>query len=159
MLIIPTVLFLLITIGYDNNDQSNANAQPTPMSGTDVTGKVNAPSAQTCPANILINGLEADDAVIIEINSTGDMMGAATITNSTKTTSANCSGGTDESLPPAEVRGCKVSSSTIAGFKVGDEIVIAISFSSQLKEVTLEAPGPDSITCAFVTIETLNATN
>jgi len=159
VLIIPAVLFLLITIGCDNNDQSNANAQPAPMSGTDVTGTVNAPSAQTCPANILIDGLEANDVLVIEINSTGDMMADATITNSTKSTSASCSGGTDESLPPAEVKGCKVSSSTIPGLTVGDEILVGIAFSPESKQVTMEAPGPDSLTCAFVTIETLNATN
>lgn len=159
VLVIPALLLLLMTAGCDNENGGNAIAQPAPMSGTDVTGTVNAPSAQTCPANILIDGLEAEDVLIIEINSTGDMMGDATITNSTKTTSASCAGGTDESLPPAEVEGCKVSSSTIPGLKVGDEIIISVSFSSQLKQVTLEAQGSDSITCAFVTIETLNATN
>lgn len=159
ILLIPAIFFLLLTMGCDNNEQSSANAQPAPMSGTDVTGTVNAPSAQTCPANILIDGLDADDVLMIEINSTGDMMGEATITNSTKSTSASCTGGTDETLPPAEVKGCKVQSSSIAGIKEGDEIVVGIAFSPESKQVTLEAPGPDSLTCAFVTIETINATN
>jgi len=156
------VLLLLLVAGCDNDDNGNANAQPAPMSsmsGTDVTGTVNEPSAQTCPADILIDGLEADDVLVIEINSTGDMMGDATISNSTKSTSASCKGGTDESLPPAEVKGCKVSTSTIPGIKVNDEIVVGIAFSPESKQVTLEAPGPDSVTCAFVTIETINATN
>jgi hypothetical protein len=90
VLIIPAVLFLLMTVACDNENGGNAVAQPAPMSGTDVTGTVNAPSAQTCPANILIDGLEADDVLIIEINSTGDMMGEGKITNSTKSTSASC---------------------------------------------------------------------
>ena len=157
VLILPALLLLPLTLGCDNENDGSAIAQPAPMSGTDVTGKVNAPSEQTCPKEILIDGLEANDVVMIEINSTGDMMGEATITNSTKTTSASCTGGTDESLPPAEVNGCKVSSSTIAGLKIDDEITIGVFFSSQLKQVTLEAPGSDSLTCAFVTIETVNA--
>jgi len=45
------------------------------------------------------------------------------------------------------------------GLKIGDEIIIALFFSSQLKQVTLEVPGPDSLACAFVTIDTLNANN
>jgi len=148
-----------MTTGCDNENGGNAVAQPAPMSGTDVTGTVNAPSAQTCPANILIDGLEADDVLIIEINSTGDMMGEGKITNSTKSTSASCAGTTDDTLPPADLKGCTVSSSSIPGIKVGDQIGMAIAFSVEGKQVTLEAPGLDSITCAFVTIETLNATN
>jgi hypothetical protein len=62
-------------------------------------------------------------------------------------------------LPPADLKGCTVSRSSIPGIKVGDQIGMAIAFSVEGKQVTLEARGPDSITCAFVTIETLNATN
>ena len=157
VLILPALLLLALSLGCDNENGGSAMAQPAPMSGTDVTGRVNAPSPQTCPKEILIDGLEANDVVMIEITSTGDMMGEATITNTTKTTSASCMGGTDESLPPAEVKGCKVSSSTIPGLKIGDEIIIGVFFSSQLKQVTLDAPGSDSLRCAFITIETVNA--
>ena len=43
-LIFPIFFLLIVNLGCDNESNSNANAQPTPMSGTDVTGKVNAPS-------------------------------------------------------------------------------------------------------------------
>ena len=157
-IIFPVLVLLAVSLGCDNDGQSNANAQPTPMSGTDVTGKVNAPSEQTCPT--LIGGLSANDTLIVEINSTGDMTGDVTITNSTANTSAKCSGMTEDSLPPAEVTKCKVSSSSISGMKVDDEIEIVVAFSSQTKEVTLaNTSGPDGITCAFVPIDTLNANN
>lgn len=88
------------------------------------------------------------------------MTGDATITNSTANTSAKCSGMTEDSLPPAEVNGCKVSGSSISGFKVDDEVEIAVTFSSQTKEATLaNISGPDGITCAFISIDTLNANN
>lgn len=157
---IPTLfLFLLaLNIGCDNENNSNAAAQPAPMSGTDVTGKVNAPSEQTCPT--LIGGISASDTIVVEIESTGDKSGDATITDSTAGTSAMCSGTTEDTLPPAEVKECMVSSSNISGIKADDEMEIAVSFSGQSKEVTLaNLSSPDGITCAFVTIETINANN
>lgn len=83
-----------MTIGCDNENDNNANAQPSPISATDVTGKVNAPSEQTCPD--LIEGLEANDTLIVEIDSTGDMTGDATITNSSAAASTKCSGTTED---------------------------------------------------------------
>jgi len=157
-LIIPAVLLLIMTIGCDNENNNDAIAQPTPMSGTDVTGKVNAPSEQTCPN--LIEGLDANDTLIVEIDSTGDMTGNAAITNSNAGTSAQCSGTTEDTLPPAEVETCKVSSSTIPGIKVDDILEIDVSFTTQSKQLSLaNLSGSTGITCAFVTIETLNATN
>ena len=151
------VLLLLLVIGCDNNN-GNANAQPAPMSGTDVTGKVNAPSERTCPT--LIGGLMANDTLIVEINSTGNMTGDATITNSTASTSAQCSGTTEDTLPPAEVKSCMVSSSTISGIKVNNVLEVDVAFTVQTKEVTLaNLSAPTGITCAFVTIDTLNANN
>jgi len=154
--IIPLFFLLIFALGCDNNNPRSANAQPAPMSGTDVTGTVNAPSEETCPT--LIGGLSANDTLVVEINSTGDMKGDATITNSSSATSAQCSGSTDDTLPPAEVMGCKVSSSTITGIEKDDEMEIAVTFSNQSKEVTLaNLSGPQGITCAFVTIDTINA--
>jgi len=157
LLVLPVLFLLAVSFGCDN-ENNNAVAQPAPMSGTDVTGKVNAPSAQTCPT--LIGGLSANDTIVLEITSTGDMTGNATIADSTAGTSAMCSGMTEDTLPPAEVKGCMVSSSTISGIKADDEMEIAVSFSGQSKEVTLaNLSSPDGIICAFVTIETINANN
>lgn len=151
----PAFLLLILTLGCDeDNSNSNAIAQPISMSGTDATGKLNAASEQTCP--ILIGGLSAGDIIIVEIDSTGD----ATITNSTANTSAKCSGATEETLPPAEVKSCKVSSSTISGMSVDDVLEIDIAFTVDSKEITLaNLSSSTGITCGFVTIDTLNATN
>jgi len=63
-------------------------------------------------------------------------------------------------IPPAEVKECNVSSSTISGIKTNDENEILIAFSGQSKEVKLaNLSSSDGITCAFVTIETINANN
>ncbi|GJM14812.1 MAG: hypothetical protein DHS20C13_01390 [Thermodesulfobacteriota bacterium] len=157
-IIFPVLVLLALSLGCDNDSQNNANAQPTPMSGTDVTGKVNAPSEQTCPT--LIGGLSANDTLIVEINSTGDMTGDVTITNSSASTSAGCSGTTEDTLPPAEVKTCKVSSSNISGIKVDDILEVDVAFTTQTKEITLaNLSGSTGITCAFVAIDTLNATN
>jgi len=118
--VLPVLFLLALSVGCDNENNNNAVAQPAPMSVTDVTGKVEAPSEQTCPT--LIGGLSANDTLVIEIESTGSMAGDAAITNSTAGTSAMCSGMTEDTLPPAEVKGCKVSSSTISGIKTNDQM-------------------------------------
>ncbi len=46
-----------------------------------------------------------------------------------------CSVMMEDRLPPAEVKECNLSSSTISGMKTNDEIVIVIAFSGQSKEV------------------------
>ena len=67
VLLIPILLIVTIAIGCDSDGSGNANAQPSPMEGTDATGTVKAPSAQTCPANVMIEGLKAQDVVTLEI--------------------------------------------------------------------------------------------
>lgn len=156
-LALPLLLLLALSLGCDENNSNNAAAQPAPMSGTDVTGSVNAASEQTCPD--LIGGLKADDTLIIEIDSTGDMTGNAKITNSTTNTTAQCSGKTEAALPPAEVKGCVVSSSTISGIKANDELLIDVGFTVQTKELSLaNLSASTGLTCAFVSIDTINAT-
>ena len=152
-LVLLALCLFALNSGCDDESNGNAIAQSAPMSGTGVTGKVDAPSEQTCPT--LIEGISANDKVFIEINSTGNMTGDAYITDATAGTSAMCSGITEDSLPPASVQLCKVSGSTIPGISVDDIMDIDIEFSVQNKDVGIASPSG----CALVTIETINANN
>jgi len=67
-------MLLAVSLGCDNENGGTALAQPAPMSGTDFIGTVNAPLPQTCPKEILVDGLEANDVVMIGITSIGDIM-------------------------------------------------------------------------------------
>ena len=157
LMIFPAFFILLFATGCDNdNNNGNAVAQPAPMSGTDVTGTVNSPSEQTCPANIMIEGFKAQDMVILEIDITGSMMGEATITNSSEGTSAKCFGMVD-GPQPAEIMSCTVSATNIAGIAVNDILAISVAFSSQTKGVEfINMSGQTGLECAFLTLETLN---
>jgi len=54
----------------------------------------------------------------------------------------------------------KVSSSNIPGIKVEDILELDVVFEASTKEASLEnVSGSTGITCGFVTIQTLNATN
>lgn len=158
-LILPLMVLTVLTAGC-NNQNNNANAQNEPgpgaaMSGTDVTGDVKAASEQGCPN--LIDGLIAGDTLIVEMDSEEMKMGTAKITNSTADTSAECAGVVD-ALPPAEIMSCKTTSSSIPGIKADDELEIAVTFSAQSREVALaNLSSPEGITCAFLTLDTLNA--
>jgi len=90
LLVLPVLFLLAISLGCDNESNSNAVTQPAQMLGADVTGKVNIPPEQTYPT--LIGGISASDTIVVEIESIGNMTGDATITNSTAGTSAMCSG-------------------------------------------------------------------
>jgi hypothetical protein len=158
-LILPMLLFILCT-SCDSHNSRSANAQdeepsPAAMSGTDVTGAVNAPSEQTCPT--LIGGIDSGDTLVVEIDVSDSTTGDVTLSNTTKGTSASCSGDVD-GVPPASLQSCKVSSSTISGIKSDDMLIVDITFSAQTKQVSLaNLSAPTGITCAYVTIETLDA--
>ena len=152
-LVLLTLCLFALNLGCDDGSDGNAIAQPAPTSKTGVTGKVNTPSEQTCPT--LIEGISANDTIYIEINSTGNMTGDAYITDATAGTSAECSGNTEDSLPPAHVTLCRVSGSTIPGISVDDIMEIEIEFSMQFKDVGIASPSG----CAYITIETINANN
>jgi hypothetical protein len=90
LLMLPVLFLLAISLGCDNESNSNAVTQPAQMLGADVTGKVNIPPEQTY--STLISGISASDTIVVEIESTGNMTGDATITNSTAGTTVMCSG-------------------------------------------------------------------
>lgn len=159
VLIIPALLLIAVTMGCDNDGSRSANAQPSPISGTDVTGTINAPSAQTCPANVMIEGFKAQDVVTLEVIPTQDAMGEATITNLTADTVAKCTGMADPPLI-SEVMGCTVSSSNISGIAANDMLDISIAFSSQTKEFQIaNLSGSTGLECAIANLDTINATN
>ena len=158
-LIIPVLFLTILALGCDNDGSSNANAQPSPMSGTDATGTINAPSAQTCPANIMIEGFKAQDVVTFEMIPTQNGMGEVTITNLTANTTAKCTSMADPPLI-SEVMGCTVSSSNIAGIEVNDTLDISVAFTSQTKEIEFaNLSGSSGLECAFANLDTISATN
>lgn len=158
-LILPMLLFFLCT-SCDGHNSRSANAQdeepsPAAMSGTDVTGTVNAPSEQTCPT--LIGGIDSGDTLVVEIDVSNSTTGDVALSNTTKGTSVSCSGEVD-GVPPASLESCKVSSSGISGIKPDDTLTVDITFSTQTKQLSLaNLSAPNGITCAFVKIETLDA--
>ena len=158
-LIIPVLFLTIIALGCDNEGNSNANAQPSTMERTDATGTVKAPSAQTCPANVMIEGFKAQDVVTLEIIPAENLMGDATITNLTADTVAKCTGMIDPPLI-SEAMGCTVSSSNIAGIAVNDTLDISVAFSSQVKEIEFaNLSGSTGLECAFANLDTISATN
>lgn len=159
ILIIPVLFLFALAIACDNDGSGNANAQPSPMEGTDATGTVRAPSAQTCPANVMIEGLKAQDVVVLEIIPAQNLTGEATITNLTANTSAKCSGMIDPPLI-SEAMGCIVSSSNIPGIAVSDMLDISVAFSSQVKEIEFaNLSGSTGLECAFANLDIISATN
>lgn len=158
-ILIPLLLITLMSTACDdNNNGANAQVEPGPgetVSSTVVTGPVQAQSEQGCPR--LIDGLMADDNITVQIESDNMKSGTAKITNMSTGDEAECSGEVDE-IPPAEVKSCKASSSTIPGIKSDDEIELSIAFSAQTREVSLaNLSSSDGLTCAFLTLDTLSA--
>lgn len=158
-ILLPMLFLLILNLGCDNESNGSAAAQPTPMSGTDATGTVNAASEQTCPANVMIEGLKAQDAVTLQMIPTQNGMGEATITNLTANTTAKCTGMVDDPLI-SEAMGCTVSSSNIEGIAVNDTLDISVAFSSQVKEIEFaNLSGSSGIECAFANLDSLSTTN
>ncbi len=159
LLLILALLLITTSIGCDNDGNGNAIAQPAPMTGTDVMGTTNPPSAQTCPANVMIEGFKSQDVVTLDIIPTTDGMGEATITNLTADTSAVCTGMTDPPLI-SEVMDCTVSGSNIPGIAVNHVLDISIAFSSQTKGFQIvNLSGSTGLECAIANLDTISATN
>ncbi|MEM7007676.1 MAG: hypothetical protein AAF462_00910 [Thermodesulfobacteriota bacterium] len=160
ILVIPTLLLLIGVVACDeNNGSDNANAQPAPMSGTDVMGTINPPSAQTCPENVMIEGFKSQDVITLKMIPTQDGMAEATITNLTANTTAVCAGMADVPLI-SEVMSCSVSSSNIEGVAVNDMLELSVAFSSQLKEIVFaNLSGSMGLECAFANLDTISASN
>ena len=161
VLLIPALFLIAITIGCDSDGNGNgvANAQPAPMSGTDVMGTINAPSAQTCPANVMIEGFKSQDVVTLDIIPTTNAMGEATITNLTANTTATCTGMADPPLI-SEVMSCLVSSSNIPGIAENDLLDVSVAFSSQTKGFQIvNQSGSTGLECAIATLDTISASN
>ncbi len=97
------------------------------MVGTDSMGTINAPSAQTCPANVMVEGFKAQDVVTLEIVPAENAMSEATITNLTVDTTAKCTGVEDPPLISG-VMCCTVSTSKIPGLAVNDMLDISLTF-------------------------------
>ena len=129
------------------------------MSGTDAMGTINAPSAQTCPANVMIEGFKPQDVVTLEMTPAENAMGEATITNLTADTTAKCTGIADPPLI-SEVNSCIVSSSNISGVAVNDMLDVSVAFSSETKGFqVVNLSGSTGLECAIATLDTINATN
>ena len=159
LLFMPLLLIIAASLGCDNDGNGNANAQPSPMSGTDAMGTINAPSAQTCPANVMIEGFKTQDVVTLEFIPAQNGMGEATITNLTADTTFKCAGTADPPLI-SEVNSCIVSSSNIPGIAVNDMLDISIAFSSQTKGFQIaNLSGSTGLECAIANLDTINATN
>ncbi len=159
ILVLPAILLITIAIGCDSDGSGNANAQPSTMERTDAMGTVKAPSAQTCPANIMIEGLKFQDVVTLEMIPAQGLMAEATITNLTADTTAKCTGMADPPLI-TEAMGCTVSSSNIPGIEVNDILDISVAFSSQVKEIEFaNLSGTSGLECAFANLDTISATN
>ncbi len=136
-LVLPLLLFLVLALGCDNDDDGNAQdelgeTEPGPesaMSMTVATGKV-IPGNEECKGGI--DGFDEGNSVEFEIIPDPNIVDLGNLENKTKGTKVTCGGNVEFDDPPTTTLSCQVNESDITGINNNEFLCMSVNFTFKM---------------------------